>query len=460
MRIAVIGSGVAGLGAAWLLAHHHEVVLYEKNTRLGGHSNTVRAHAYGHDIDVDTGFIVYNRVNYPDLTALFGHLGVATEKSTMSFAVSLGDGAFEYGSGDLAIFGQPANLLDRRFRAMVRDLLRFNRLGLRLTRELPPADMLLGEWLARHGLDGWFAERYLQPLAASIWSSSLDDIRRFPLRQFVEFFGDHRLFHIWRQRRWRTVSGGSRRYVEKLMAPLLARARLGHGVERIERSTHSVKLRDGSGHVDRFDQVVLACHADEALALLDEPTALERRLLGAFRYAPNRTVLHTDASLMPKRRRVWSSWNFVAPLAGTIAPPPDAPIAVTYWMNRLQNIPHRWPLFVSNNPGCEPRDDSTLAEFAYTHPLFDRAAFAAQAELARLQGIHRTWFCGSYFGYGFHEAALSSGLDVAQALGVRRPWAGESRRTRPQGKTGIAPPLPLPDTLPGLPRQRLKRAED
>jgi predicted NAD/FAD-binding protein len=458
MRIAVIGSGVAGLGAAWLLAQQHEVVLYEKSTRLGGHSNTFRAHAYGRDIDVDTGFIVYNRANYPDLTALFAHLAVATESSDMSFAVSLGDGAFEYGSGDLAVFGQPANLLDPRFRAMLRDLLRFNRLGLGLARELPPADMLLGEWLARHRLDGWFAERYLQPLAASIWSSSLDDILRFPLRQFVDFFAEHRLFNIWRQRRWRTVSGGSRRYVEKLAGPLLARARLGHGVERIERSTHSVKLRDSAGQVDRFDQVVLACHADEALAMLDQPTPLERRILGAFRYAPNRTVLHTDAGLMPRRRRVWSSWNFVAPLDRTAQA--DAPIAVTYWMNRLQNIPRRWPIFVSNNPGRQPDPAAVLGEFAYTHPLFDRAAFAAQAELARLQGAHRSWFCGSYFGYGFHEAALSSGLDVAEALGVRRPWANEPRRTRKSGKIGIAPPLPLPDTVTGLPRQRLTQAED
>ncbi|MEO8558164.1 MAG: FAD-dependent oxidoreductase [Rhodospirillales bacterium] len=450
MKIAVVGSGVAGLSAAWLLGQQHEVVLYEKSTRLGGHSNTVRVHAYGHDIDVDTGFIVYNEANYPELTALFDHLKVATEASDMSFAMSLDEGAFEYGSGDLAIFGQPSNLLDKNFRTMLRDLVRFNRLGHALAKRLPPGELSLGEWLTQHRFGPFFIQRYLLPLAASIWSSSLDDIARFPLRQFVTFFHEHRLFNVWRQQRWRTVSNGSRRYVEKLSAPLHACTRIGHAVVQIERSTHSVKIHDSSGHVDRFDQVVLACHADEALAVLAEPVPLEREVLSAFRYAPNRTILHTDASLMPKRRRVWSSWNFVAD-----TPQPDAPVAVTYWMNRLQNIAKSCPIFVSNNPGRAPAAKSVLAQFDYSHPLFDRSAFAAQAELSRLQGTHRTWFCGSYFGFGFHEAALTSGLGVAEALGVRRPWIGE------ENKIGISPVLPLPEALPGLQgvSPALKRAD-
>jgi predicted NAD/FAD-binding protein len=450
MRFAVVGSGVAGLGAAWLLARQHEVVLYEQSALVGGHSNTVRARAYGQDIDVDTGFIVYNEANYPDLTALFGHLNVATDKSDMSFAVSLGDGAFEYGSGDLAFLGQPGNALDPRFRRMLADLLRFNRLGKQLARDLPAGDVVLLDWLQENRFGAYFIERYLLPLAASIWSSSLGEIGKFPLRQLVIFFAEHRLFHVWRQRRWRTVRGGSRRYVERLAAPLQASARLGCGVAQIERSTHSVKIRDKTGHVDRFDQVVLACHADQALAMLAEPTALERHVLAAFRYAPNRTLLHTDARLMPQRRRVWSSWNYVTPQVQ-----PDAPIAVTYWMNRLQNIPQRYPLFVSNNPVCEPAADKVLAQFDYSHPLFDRAAFAAQPELSRLQGAHRTWFCGSYFGFGFHEAALASGLDVAEALGVRRPWAGEKDR-RP---ISIMPPLPETLPLPGL-EPALRRTDE
>ncbi len=454
MKIAVIGSGVAGLGAAWLLSKQHEVILYEKNTRLGGHSNTVRADVHGQSIDVDTGFIVYNEANYPDLTALFKHLDVATDKSDMSFAMSLGNGAFEYGSGDFAFFGQPSNLLDRKFHAMLGDLFRFNKLGQALARDLPPADLSLGEWLAQNGFGDYFIQRFLLPLAGSIWSSSLSEMEKFPLRQFVNFFAEHRLFNIWRQQRWRTVSGGSRRYVEKLAAPAQATARLKSGVAQIHRTTYGVEVCDTNGQHDTFDQVVLACHADEALALLAQPSPLERQVLGAFRYTPNRTILHSDASLMPKRQRVWSSWNFVA---DTLQP--DAPIAVTYWMNRLQNIPKRFPLFVSNNPGRDPAADSTMAEFAYSHPLFDRAAFAAQADLSRLQGVDRTWFCGSYFGFGFHEAALASGLDVAEALGGRRPWAGERKRGK---QIGIASPLPLPETLPGLPgpNPAMSRADD
>jgi predicted NAD/FAD-binding protein len=445
MRIAVVGSGVAGLGAAWLLARQHEVVLYEKNARLGGHSNTVRAEVHGQRIDIDTGFIVYNEANYPNLTALLRHLDVATEKSDMSFAMSLGNGAFEYGSGDLAIFGQPANLLDGEFHTMLRDLVRFNRMGRALAAQPPAADVTLGDWLAHHRFGAFFTQRFVLPLAASIWSSSLAEMASFPLRQFVTFFDEHRLFNIWRQRQWRTVSGGSRRYVEKLAAPLQATTRLSRAAARIHRTAFGVEIRDAAGHADRFDQVVLACHADEALGMLAAPSALERRVLGSFRYTPNRTVLHCDASLMPRRRRVWSSWNFVA---DTLQP--DAPIAVTYWMNRLQNVPRRWPLFVSNNPGRDPASDTVIGEFAYSHPQFDRATFAAQADLSRLQGIDRSWFCGSYFGLGFHEAALASGLDVAEALGARRPWAsGPARRAGRQ--IGIASPLPLPETLPAVP---------
>ena len=438
MKIAVVGAGVAGLGAAWLLSKQHEVVLYEKNSRLGGHSNTVTARAYGRDIPVDTGFIVYNEVNYPNLTALFEHLGVRTEASDMSFAVSLFDGGFEFGSGNFSVFGQPTNLLDRRFHRMLADLMRFNRLGKRLNRDATLANLTLGDWLERQHFSSWFVDRFILPLSACIWSSSLDDMRQFPLLRFAEFFADHRLFNIWRQQNWRTVSNGSRSYVEKLARPILGAARLGHSAVAVERHLDHVRLRDASGNWDRFDQVVLACHADEALAALGgDASEAERETLAAFRYAPNRTILHTDRALMPQRRAVWSSWNYVAP-----KPSRHGPIAVTYWMNRLQNIDNACPLFVTNNPVRETAQEAVLAEFAYSHPLYDHSAFAAQPRLAQLQGQRRTWFCGSYFGFGFHEAALASGLAVAEALGGQRPW------NQPAGE--VAPKRPLADTLPGL----------
>ena len=437
MKIAVIGAGVAGLGAAWLLGKRHDVVVYEKDARLGGHANTVSADVHGRRIAVDTGFIVYNEPNYPNLTALFAHLGVATEPSDMSFAVSLFDGGFEFGSGNLAIAGQPANLLDARFRRMIGDLMRFNRRGQTLSADASLAGLTLGHCLDREGFGDYFTHRFILPLPACIWSPSLDVIRPFPLLRFAAFFDEHRLFHIWRQRRWRTVSGGSREYVARLARNLAGKVRLSHAGVALRRHADHVDVRDSSGNWDRFDQVVLACHADQALALLPDPGDAERATLSAFRYAANRTVLHTDRTLMPRRRTVWSSWNYVAG-----APDPNGAIAVTYWMNRLQNIDRACPLFVTNNPGRQPRPDSVLASFDYAHPLYDHRAFAAQRDLHRLQGARRTWFCGSYFGFGFHEAALASGLDVAEALGERRPWAAE--------RAGVARPLPLPDTLPAL----------
>jgi predicted NAD/FAD-binding protein len=438
MKIAVIGAGVAGLGAAWLLSKRHEVVVYEKNPRLGGHSNTVMARAYGREIPVDTGFIVYNEKNYPNLTALFEQLGVRSEASNMSFAVSLFGGGFEFGSGNLSIIGQHSNLFDRRFHRMLSDLLRFNWRGKRLVHDAALANLTLGDWLERQHFEAYFVERFMLPLCACIWSCSLDEMRRFPLLRFAEFFADHRLFSIWGQQAWRTVKGGSRQYVEKLAWPILRTARLGNTALAVERHIDHVMLRDDAGQWDRFDQVVFGCHADEALAVLGgDASEGERETLSAFRYAPNRTILHTDSALMPKRRSVWSSWNYVAE-----TPSKHGPIAVTYWMNRLQNIDRKCPLFVTNNPVLEPAQSNVLGEFNYTHPLYDHRAFAAQPRLAQLQGKRRTWFCGSYFGFGFHEGALTSGLEVAEALGVARPWKETLVDTTPK--------RPLIDGLPGL----------
>lgn len=456
MKIAVIGAGVAGLSAAWLLGKRHEVAIYEKNARLGGHSNTVIAKAYGREIPVDTGFIVYNEPNYPDLTALFRHLGIKTEASDMSFAVSLFGGGFEFGSGNLAVLGQPSNLLNRRFHRMIGDLLHFNRLGRRLGNDASLANLTLGDWLDRQRFGDYFVDRFILPLCACIWSCSLEDMRQFPLLRFAEFFAEHRLFNVWRQQAWRTVSGGSRQYVDKLADPVASNARTAHAAMAVERHIDHVMVRDASGHWDRFDQIVLACHADEALSILgDDATETERRHLSAFRYASNRTLLHTDRRLMPKRHSVWSSWNYVAD-----EPSRHGPIAVTYWMNRLQNIDSACPLFVTNNPVRQPAPETILAEFDYSHPLYDHRAFAAQPRLAQLQGLKRTWFCGSYFGFGFHEGALSSGLNVAEALGVPRPWNGAIAGVAPKrSPTETSPNLVGGGALPGHGPVR-SRAED
>lgn len=421
MRIAVIGSGIAGLAAAWLLSRRGAVVLYEAEPRLGGHANTVDVPLAGSTISVDTGFLVYNEVNYPNLVRLFDHLGVETAPSDMSFAVSLDGGAFEYAGSPGGMVGQKSNLLRPAFWSMAADIARFYRTAPAALDA--PADLTVGAWLARNGYGRAFAERHLLPMAAAIWSAPAAEIMRFPVAAFVRFFVNHGLLRFAGRPRWRTVAGGSRRYVERLAAEIRGDVRLATPVASVRRTPTAVIVRDAHGHEDRFDRVVLACHADQALRLLG-PGAHddERAVLAALRYQPNRAVLHTDPSLMPRRRRLWSSWNHVAPAGAD----PESPIAVTYWLNRLQPLATGTDLFLSMNPAAEPRPESVIAEPAYAHPLFDGPALAAQARLPAIQGRDRVWLCGAYAGWGFHEDGLKAGLAVAEALGALPPWAARS----------------------------------
>lgn len=449
MRVAVIGSGVAGLGAAWLLSGHHEVVLYERARRFGGHSDTREITVDGRSIAVDTGFIVYNEPNYPNLTALLAHLGVATEWSDMSFGVSLDGGRYEYGSGWLSFLGQRANLANPMHWRLLREITRFNREAPALLARAEDGTLSLGHYLEERGFCAPFTDRYLLPMAAAIWSASMRDMLDYPARTFVRFFANHGLLRVADHLRWRTVDGGSRTYVARLAEPLQARARLGIGATRIERGPAGVRVRDTAGHWDSFDRVIVATHGDQALALLGDASPRERTVLGAFRYTDNHAVLHRDPGLMPRRRRVWSSWNYVAD-AGTI----DAPASLTYWMNRLQNLGAAPDIFVSLNPMRAPAPELTLAEMQYDHPLFDRAALAAQRALPALQGEGGVYFCGSYLGYGFHEDALAAGLDVAERLGARRPWHLPEIARPPVASAPHLPdlgdlvPLPAPTPVP------------
>lgn len=434
LRIAVIGSGISGLSAAWLLSRRHKVTLYEADTRLGGHSNTVDARG----TPVDTGFIVYNEKTYPNLTALFAHLSVPTQDADMSFAVSLDSGRMEYsGNGLSGLFAQKRNLANPRFYGMLRDLVRFYR---EAPGEVEAAEGLsLSAYLDARGYGAAFRDDHLFPMAAAIWSTPSAQVGDYPASAFIRFFTNHGLLQLTNRPLWRTVRGGSRSYVTRLLDDTDATIVRGDPVTFLQRVGGRVCVGVKSGESRWYDHVVVATHADQALALLSDASADETRLLGAFSYTRNEAVLHSDAALMPKRRRAWAAWNYLSEGRGT-----ERRLSVTYWMNILQSLPIRHDLFVTLNPARPIAPDSIIRSEVYEHPVFNLPALAAQERLWSLQGERNTWFCGAYFGSGFHEDGLQAGLAVAEALGgVRRPWVVPNE----SGRIRIGIPVPVPDDL-------------
>ena len=423
--IAVIGSGIAGLSAAWLLSRRYSVTVFEASARLGGHAHTVEVEAGGRAVPVDTGFIVYNERTYPNLTRLFRHLGVATEPSDMSFGVSAADGRLEYaGARRLAgLFAQKSNLLRPGFWRMLADIVRFyGACRERDARSL--AGVTLGDLLAEGNYGRAFRDAHLLPMAAAIWSGTFRSIVDIPAACFLAFSRNHGLLQIGGRPQWRTVAGRSREYVKRLAAGISGTVFLNAPVRALRRGLGGVEVALAKGARTRFDRarfdrVIVATHADTALRMLADPSEEERRLLGAFAFQPNRAILHGDPALMPRRRACWSSWNYIAQEAAG----EGTPVFVTYWLNRLQNLGTAAPLFLSLNAARHPREETVLAEFTYDHPQFDGAAIAAQAELLRIQGVRDTWFCGAWTGYGFHEDGLVSSMAAAAALGVEAPWS-------------------------------------
>jgi len=424
LRVAVIGSGIAGLSCAWLLHKQHSVTVYEADDRIGGHSHTVEAPDDAGPIPVDTGFIVYNEANYPNLTALFRHLQVPNQPAEMSFGVSLDEGDLEYGSAHLgALFAQPANLINPRFWSMIGDLVRFYKSAPAAVAALEGQALTLGQLLDRGGYGEAFQTDHLLPQVGAIWSTSPAGARDYPAAALIRFFTNHGLLNLATRPQWRTVSGGSRAYVSRLTAGFSDRIRRKTKVIRVRRIPEGVEVLDAMGGVGLYDQVVIAAHANQALSMLSEPTVAEQSILGAFRYSSNLAVLHTDPSLMPHRRAAWSGWNHMGR-----RDEPDG-FCVTYWMNLLQTLPRHKNLFVTLNPRRPPAPESVIGQYAYDHPLFNTAALNAQRQLWSLQGVGGVWFCGAHFGAGFHEDGLQSGLAVAEQMtaggfgAVRRPWS-------------------------------------
>ena len=427
-NIAVVGSGIAGLSAAWLLSKSHTVTLFESSDYLGGHTNTIDVETRDGTIAVDTGFIVYNPPNYPNLSALFDHLGVRTKPSSMTFAFSADGGRYEYsGTWLTGVIGQATNLVNLSHWRMLSEINRFFRNAEGHAESLADG-VTLADYLDQFGYSKGFVDNHLLPMAAAIWSARAADMTDYPAKAFIRFFANHGLLRAVGRPYWRTVDNGAREYVRQIVADGDFGVIHSAPVQHIRRSRTGVEIMTLQGESRTFDHVVLACHADQALNMLEQPTADEEALLGAFEYSENLAIVHGDSSQMPKRRRLWSSWNYINRPNGGEKP------AVTYWMNSLQSLPCRQVIFVSLNPDRDVSGE--IARFTYTHPLFDPNALAAQRRLWDLQGEQRTWFCGSYFGAGFHEDALQSGLAVAEQLGgLRRPWqvAEENARIHMNG---------------------------
>jgi predicted NAD/FAD-binding protein len=415
LKVAIVGSGIAGLGCARLLHRQgHRITVFEANDYAGGHTHTVDACVDGIIAPVDTGFLVYNDRTYPRLTALFDELGVESAPTVMSFSVRNDDADVEWAGTDLpSMFAQPANLTRPAFWRMLHDILRFNRATRAMAREGCVDDVPLGRFLDDGGYSRAFREWYLLPMAAAIWSVPLPLVLEFPLPGFLSFCERHGLLQVFDRPRWRTVAGGARTYVERIVASL-ADVRLSTPVRAVRRRTTHIEIDSPRTHAERFDAVVLACHSDQSRALLSDATTKEAALLGCIDYQPNRVVLHTDVALMPRRRRAWSAWNYRAQ-----PPHPERPVSVTYWLNRLQPLPFRSDVMITLNPDIEPRPESILGEFEYSHPIVKGRAASAQREFESIQGQRRTWFAGAWLGHGFHEDGLASAHAVADAFLAR-----------------------------------------
>ena len=404
MKIAVIGSGISGLSSAYYLSKHHKVDLYEQSDHFGGHSYTYDIKEEDKIVPVDLGFIVFNELTYPNLINFFNELNVPFEKSNMSFSVSVKNTNVEYGgSGFNAIFANKLNLLNLKFLKMIREIISFyNHAPSLLKNNIE--DKTLGDYLRRSKLSKYFIEYHIIPMVAAIWSMPFSKAKEMPLKLFLNFFINHGLFRLKNRPQWFTVTNRSRNYVKKILEKISGEIFKNYKINNISRSDDNVRISIGNEHLD-YDQVVLACHADQSLNILNDPSAKEKEILNKFTYVSNRAFLHTDENLMPSRKKAWSSWNSITK---------DNRTCITYWLNKLQNLKTNKNYFLTLNPVAEVEENKIIKQEKFTHPYFNNENVSLQKDLHLLQGKKRTWFCGSYFGYGFHEDGLKSSIDLVK----------------------------------------------
>lgn len=416
-KIAIIGTGISGLSAASLLNPHHDITVFEKNDYIGGHSRTVEMNTKDGIIPVDTGFIVFNKRNYPLLTRLFDHLDVPYVKSDMSFGASIENGWLEYGTQNiLNIFAQKKNLLRPAFWSMIADILKFNKSAGSYLSKSP--HFTLGECLDELKMRHWFKQYFLLAMGGAIWSTPLEEMLKFPACTFVRFFENHGLLTVSDHPQWYTVKGGSREYVQRLTEPFKDKIHLNRGAGKVWREGNGVTVEDIHGRKEIFDDVVFACHADQALIMIMDGSADEQEILSAFRYQPNRAVLHSDISFMPKNRNAWASWVYLSEKKED----KSHQVSLSYWMNNLQPLETEMPIIVTLNPGHEPDPKLTYNDYLFDHPVFDEAAITNQARIDNIQGANRLWFCGAYQRYGFHEDGLDSAVKMAKRMGINPTW--------------------------------------
>lgn len=441
-RIAVVGGGVTGLGAAWALRQTADVVLYDSAERFGGHAWTVDIDHQGAPMSVDIGFICFNRPNYPNFTALLNHLDVPTIMTDMAFAVSDPAG-YEWSSDPWGLFAWKRNALDRKFRGMIGEIIDFNN---RARAELSGGklpDMSLGAWLDSHGYSQLFREAYLLPMSAAIWSTPEKLMLDYPVISFLQFFDNHRLMHTVRPM-WRTVKGGSRMYVQRMLSDLAGSLRASAEIQNVRPIDGGrVQVIERTRPPETFDAVIFACHADEAKRMLDRGCDEQRMALGSIRFSKNTAVLHHDGAMMPRRKAAWASWN--------VAKGADESVCVTYWMNRLQKLPKSHPVFVTLNPVRTPAADKTFGVYEFDHPMYDNASAAGRRAIQRLQGRDGLFFAGAWLGDGFHEAGLRTGLEAAFALGGSVPWKATTQHTHTLSYAPEARPAPQLVAAAGTP---------